>query len=58
MGGGGFGEKMAEGEEKSIDKFDMPLIEVQRNDKRSTAQQVKVRGGYIDHIFILGQICV
>ena len=50
------GEKMAE--EKSIDKFEMPLIEVQRNDKRSTAQQVKVRGGYTNHVFILGQICV
>ena len=45
-------------EEKFIDKFEMPLIEVQRNDKRSTAQQVKVRGGYTNHVFILGQICV
>lgn len=38
------GEKIGEGEEKCVDKFDEPLIEVQRNDKRSTAQQVKEEG--------------
>ena len=52
------GEKIGEGEEKCVDKFDEPLIEVQRNDKRSTAQQVKVRGGLIDPISFLGQICL